>query len=850
MEIIAPVSTNDTITTQLFINTSASNSAQFLNINASFTDTIVIECSLGDSSCGYMTLDAKYSSSIRLTGSQPYALRNLTLFGEYIGNAFSMTCDNEHTCNHQKLHLNYSTCSVDIDCSWLGNSCDYNEWYFNKNSGDLIDITCESCINTVISTQHKNIGNVNLVCRSNGCNEMDFYVYPHNSSSTCYTKITCRDEYTCNELNVYSTNGYTYDNNSYGLELDCRGDDGEYCYNMTVFCGNSYQYSCMIEYNLQYVKATDNSKDSGIVCIGKNSSICGQTLFPTYAPTDVTETPTLFIPSVIPTTIPNIASSAEDINISLSWQVSNQLLPFRLKGIQIGLWDGIVYIFGGEGRTTIYSIPVSSIFESQINNVLLWTDHGEWDVENDTNVGKSAIDQMSCIGMCYTQISNLVYIIGANKWGIMLIYNMESEMGISSKLYEWSLPYNITWSCIVNNKTHIFSLAGRHSIGPSNYTLIYDIENDAWAEGSQLNVARYGSSCIFSDEYNLIAVYGGLVDFTENITIDSVEIYDIFDDIWYLLHDTLSYKHYSSQAILLNSIDFGIEAARYNTQFALVIGGRQNRNGDNKQSVNQTDVFELISASSMIKIENSNWIQDKPNGHSQFGLIKYNSTMFITFGGCYYDDSWQTSNKIEYGVLDINLNTNFPSMQPSMEPSIEPSNEPSKNPTVYPSIQPLTMTTLKNSTTPMTTQIVLDTSNQNWDETLYQLLTDNPSLAVIAIILVALCCILMGCIIAGSICLYQKQQKKITQIQDSQKNELEQLRLSQLSSPTNNNVIQLSKITPSHHKAKNDTTDPTGIAAFIVSHEYETDDDIVPHITSHEDDDAMKQQQLEIEYEQ
>lgn len=119
------------------------------------------------------------------------------------------------------------------------------------------------------------------------------------------------------------------------------------------------------------------------------------------------------------------AKTQPNISMSLSWQVSNQLLPFQIRGVQVGIWDDIVYIIGGNNvygaSTNIYSIPVASILETKVDNQILWTNHGKWDVENDTNVGKSAITKLYCLEMCYTQMSNLVYIAGPHTSGTMLI---------------------------------------------------------------------------------------------------------------------------------------------------------------------------------------------------------------------------------------------------------------------------------------------------------------------------------------------------------------------------------------------------------------------------------------------
>ena len=233
---------------------------------------------------------------------------------------------------------------------------------------------------------------------------------------------------------------------------------------------------------------------------------------------------------------PTDALVTSNVSYSIDWNEQAQRLPFKNYGMAAGFWDDEIYIFGGFNpitsvySSTIYSIPLDDIQSSTTHNQLLWSNLGAWG----TDSAYGSISRIYC-SHCYTQIFNLVYIIGAMDTSAvtMIIYDMSTQTQINGASYDYTLPTRVNEPCVVNNGTHIFSIGG------SNYDIvqIYDTINNVWFSGNTMYQARHWAQCVYDDTNKMIYVFGG--QDSGGTTLNSIDMYHIAADTWYLSNHNL-----------------------------------------------------------------------------------------------------------------------------------------------------------------------------------------------------------------------------------------------------------------------------------------------------------------------
>ena len=360
-------------------------------------------------------------------------------------------------------------------------------------------------------------------------------------------------------------------------------------------------------------------------------------------------------------------------DVTVEWHNLTTRYPKPIMGVGIAIHDYTIYGFGGRSitttttlnSTTSVGITTRSVhwlsffnliygpYYQPISNDAPTTDdpiQPSWDEYiwlNDTSTGYNmTINDFQCNPSSNLPIINdIVYIVSPIRHqGMILAFNTSSKKQVSLDRYNYTLPkYNrtsiISHPCSVGNGTHVFIMGGIiYGSKPDdvyiNVSYVLNIEKNNWIRLADINSpGRKWGSCNYDDISNRIYFIGG--QSTGDVILDSIEYYDINNDIWIMIEPNIvgnagsidqqmSLMFLNGYDKLFNDLrteltdDSGYstiigDISDYFNDFLFIIGGRINKTITDKVSV--------------VTIEEQNNIN----------MDDYNYTWKFNFGGFNYN---------------------------------------------------------------------------------------------------------------------------------------------------------------------------------------------------------------------
>ena len=229
-----------------------------------------------------------------------YTFRYSTININNVNGITQFIANNIGTSNFNSAVVNIQNCPIIVMYSDGFDDFFDSNFVFGSNV-DLINITIDWATRTALEgalfdAQYANELILNCIGDS-PCDDVDIKCPEDNQNNMC--RIYCSSDASCNNINLFTTNGYCIDATFYCLnsldESDCNiGTSSRvYCIKGTNFAYGDEETHCYMEENgiNYYCKNVDPAE-----CSPDGELLCGQTLSPSSEPTT---TPT--IPTAIPT---------------------------------------------------------------------------------------------------------------------------------------------------------------------------------------------------------------------------------------------------------------------------------------------------------------------------------------------------------------------------------------------------------------------------------------------------------------------------------------------------------------------------------------------------------------------
>eukprot|EP01084_Bolivina_argentea_P077264 140100_1 len=258
-------------------------------------------------------------------------------------------------------------------------------------------------------------------------------------------------------------------------------------------------------------------------------------------------------PTIEPTFYPSVNPTLEPIIKHHGWSTGHISTPTAASmthRMAIGLYENSIFLLGGE--------IVENLLEYNLETDT-FINHGKLTSSNSNWVTVAGYSQY------WSQVDHMLYMIS---WSGEYInaFNLNSKT-YTTNYFATTIPIDVnTAGCLVATAQKLYILGS----WDLSYLQIYDVSNNAWTTGSNMNETRTQFSCILSETYNRIYSIGG----TNSDTIEYISSTDVLTS-WQYTKDKLHYK-----------LD-GLESVIYNDTI-YVLGGSYY--GNHKKSVHMIDI--------------------------------------------------------------------------------------------------------------------------------------------------------------------------------------------------------------------------------------------------------------------
>eukprot|EP01084_Bolivina_argentea_P299252 515801_1 len=205
----------------------------------------------------------------------------------------------------------------------------------------------------------------------------------------------------------------------------------------------------------------------------------------------------------------------------------------------------------------------------------------EWEYINNLNtepfVQNIQTSDIQYLGQGSVQIDNLVFGLphfDNINGDYLLIYNLSLNQYHKLSNYNYTLPLSASQPCICNVNLFLYIIGGQNK----KTLQIYDIVSDQWIiNKSSLNKNRNLGGCSANDPY--VFILGG---YGAGNALDSIEKYDIINDIWLTLNTTLVVAGYYHQCLYIEDVN----------QYIYCAGGRNPIFSETYSATRLMEVFD------------------------------------------------------------------------------------------------------------------------------------------------------------------------------------------------------------------------------------------------------------------
>eukprot|EP01084_Bolivina_argentea_P227494 384197_1 len=422
-----------------------------------------------------------------------------------------------------------------------------------------------------------------------------------------------------------------------------------------------------------------------------------------------------------------------------SWIVSDLLLPRQcLSGAAVGYFNNSIYIIGGacnNQQSLIAYDPSSNTF----------TDYGT------TTLSPNSM--ITLVSQSYTQINDIIYFIqnhDADRLAIFDLLTKQSTFNYSDlviPISSFDSPQCLTSIKQQNDGIDYLFIIPRYNT--YNTINILNTSSNTWLNLSDIQpmqiTRQYPSCAIVNNKLYMIGGFG--TDTIETINIPMNDIYNISNQHWNMLSDTLTLSNRSNKSDHTDPVTNQLIYSRtiiVGTDI-LVIGGYNGARIKFRQ-LSEKGINVIDTTSDRVYVD----------GYLNYGVwfgtaILFENIIYI-FGGSNQElggtvNTWQYKN-----LLPTNEPTNAPTSDPTKmtnNPTNNPSGIPTNTPTMYPSSTPSNNPTMKPTSTPL---VVTDKTN-----------TDS-NLFIIIIILIIIIVVILIVLIIVIVILKNKVLNKETKI--------------------------------------------------------------------------------------